>query len=109
MRGLLKRSGKRTVCGMVSSRNQKPPSWEKARVATALYHAEAFVCLLKSAPSRIMRVRPCGANHENGSWLSSVHLPRELLPLCSGTLPLSTSVQQGSGALGWVGGGRAEQ
>src|SRR2546426_12196671 len=56
MRGLLKRSGKRTVCGMVSSRNQKPPSWEKARVATALYHAEAFVCLLKSAPSRIMRV-----------------------------------------------------
>src|SRR2546425_3005796 len=57
MRGLLKRSGKRTVCGMVSSRNQKPPSWEKARVATALYHAEAFVCLLKSAPSRIMRAR----------------------------------------------------
>src|SRR3989454_11350815 len=57
MRGLLKRSGKRTVCGMVSSRNQKPPSWEKARVATALYHAEAFVCLLKSAPSRIMRVK----------------------------------------------------
>src|SRR3989442_13149240 len=58
MRGLLKRSGKRTVCGMVSSRNQKPPSWEKARVATALYHAEAFVCLLKSAPSRIMRAKP---------------------------------------------------
>src|SRR2546426_9926137 len=60
MRGLLKRSGKRTVCGMVSSRNQKPPSWEKARVATALYHAEAFVCLLKSAPSRIMRVNVSG-------------------------------------------------
>jgi hypothetical protein len=25
--------------------------WEKARVATALYHAEAFVSLLESAPS----------------------------------------------------------
>src|SRR5882672_5704393 len=60
MRGLLKRSGKRTVCGMVSSRNQKPPSWEKARVATALYHAEAFVCLPKSVPSRSIRARVIG-------------------------------------------------
>ncbi|OLC75028.1 MAG: hypothetical protein AUH72_21060 [Acidobacteria bacterium 13_1_40CM_4_65_8] len=40
-----------TVCGIVSSRKQKPPSWEKARQPTALYHAEAFVCLPKSAPS----------------------------------------------------------
>src|SRR5713226_5705560 len=55
MRGLLKRSGKRTLCGIVSSRNQKPPSWEKARLATALYHAEAFVSLPKSTPSRIIR------------------------------------------------------
>src|SRR2546428_12010983 len=46
MRGLLKRSGKRTVCGMVSSRNQKPPSWEKARVATALYHKVAWTVRL---------------------------------------------------------------
>ena len=30
----------------------------KARVATALYHAEAFVSLPKSAPSRIIRAKP---------------------------------------------------
>ena len=29
----------------------KASVWEKARVATALYHAEAFVSLLESAPS----------------------------------------------------------
>jgi hypothetical protein len=29
----------------------KPPSWEKARLATALYHAKAFLSLLESAPS----------------------------------------------------------
>jgi len=36
---------------MVSLLKQKPPWWTKARVATALYHAEAFVLLPKSAPS----------------------------------------------------------
>jgi uncharacterized membrane protein YphA (DoxX/SURF4 family) len=41
----------------VSSRKQKPPWWEKARVVTAFYHAEAFVSLPKSAPSRIIRVK----------------------------------------------------
>jgi hypothetical protein len=29
----------------------KASVWEKARVATALYHAEAFVSLTESAPS----------------------------------------------------------
>src|SRR5439155_20460907 len=29
MTGLMKRSGKRTVCGMVSSRNRKPPCGKK--------------------------------------------------------------------------------
>jgi hypothetical protein len=50
MPGVVKRSGKATACGIVSSRNQEPPSSENAPVATALYHAEGLVYLLKAAP-----------------------------------------------------------
>src|SRR2546426_12180362 len=51
MRGLVKRSGKRTVCGMVSSRNRKPPCGKKL-VWQRLCTMRRLLCLYSNRPLR---------------------------------------------------------
>src|SRR5204862_4962765 len=51
MTGLMKRSGKRTVCGMVSSRNRKPPCGKKL-VWQRLCTMRRLLCLYSNRPLR---------------------------------------------------------
>ena len=53
----MNRSGKRTVCGIVSVLNADASVVERTLLPNRFYDAEAFVFQQKSAPSRIMRAR----------------------------------------------------
>ena len=53
----MNRSGKRTVCGIVSVLNADASVVERTLLPNRFYDAEAFVFQQKSAPSRIMRVK----------------------------------------------------
>src|SRR5439155_24538436 len=65
MTGLMKRSGKRTVCGMVSSRNRKPPCGKKL-VWQRLCTMRRLLCLYSNRPLRELS----GLRAEREPWLA---------------------------------------
>src|SRR5205807_9360344 len=77
MTGLMKRSGKRTVCGMVSSRNRKPPCGKKL-VWQRLCTMRRLLCLYSNRPLRELS----GLDTESSRWFVADARQRRFVVVC---------------------------